>query len=130
MWHGHFASSIMLTFVLTHRSHLSKRTQEKTFLHPRYPHYNWQPKTNLVIVKWQPKKVNPILQRLKFDHQFSNDLIFLVAILVAIENFWLPILWHLKAFHHQYWSDGKLSIVNCMVTNFFFWYPNLWILIV
>jgi hypothetical protein len=62
----------------------------------------------------------PILERLKFDHQFSNNWIFSVSILVVTKNFWSPILWHLKAFHHKYYDNGKLSIINRVVAKYFF----------
>ncbi len=71
--------------------------------------------------KMATKKIQlPILQRLKFDHQFSNDWIFLVSILVVTKNFRSPILWHLLTFHHQYCGNGKFSIVNHVVTKYFF----------
>jgi len=67
------------------------------------------------------KKIRlPILQQLKFDRQFSNNWIFLVSILVVTENFWSPILWHLKAFRHKYCDNGKFSIINRVVTKYFF----------
>ncbi len=114
IWHGHFASSIMLTFVLMRQLHL----------HQKKTHYT-QPSPLCMVTKIDSTTTR--LMTKIFYHNRMNDQKFSIANLVVTKLFRSPFMWWPRTFNCQSYGNEKFFVFNPkffisnpMVTKAFF----------
>ncbi len=118
-----------ISSIMTHQLHMSKLTPKKNSLHPSCPHYVWQLKTKLIIIRLTTKfsiflslnLVTKIFWSPTFSHRGWQPKHFSRQILVAIINnqMFFNIFDFLKSypknFHHSidtnHWSNNEMFLI-------------------